>query len=238
MKKIYFLIIPIIAVMACTEQKATDEDYTVVIKEPNRDSLWSVENEKNHYIEDVRLAESYKNTSEKNFSEIYFVKMWNTPDYFAHNESFTGCAWDGNVFLGKKIEDKVYYIDQHKPSKKYQEETGDSIIFVEKFFPADGVTTDPRQTTWWLSSIQSPRTSDIDTFIMEATLIRDNKKAVFINYKENLKASILKCPGSDNWKKIIEFTAQTVKGKPESWNAWVWPGYYREKKKVEQNTKI
>ncbi|MDQ5930673.1 MAG: hypothetical protein QG594_2461 [Bacteroidota bacterium] len=233
MKKALFLLSMAVAFIACHQKTEQTAQKKTVIKETKL--TW----DDAYYQEDTILAKyAVDNESLKDFSQIYFVKTWNTPDYFAYSSSPTGVSWDGQIFFGKRIGDKVFYVDQYKTSKRYRKETGDSIILLTKFFPADGVTTDPRQTAWWLSSIHSPRTSNLDSFIMEATLIRDSHEVAFVSYKENLKAEILKCQGSDKRKKVITFTAQTVKGKPESWDAWAWPGYYGQSKKVDQTSKI
>lgn len=201
--------------------------------EQNQAMLDSI-NEILAYEFDKAKAEEYKPAGSlfqffnKDKAKIFFVKKWNTPDYDLE-DNWTGCAWDGNIFCGHKIGDRVYYVDEHKTRKKYFQETGDSVIFAERYFPADGVTTDPRETCWWISNVMDVIANDstpinLKEFVQEASINRSNPE--FVNYINKIQNDILATNGKSIRRKIINYTACTLKGSPESWNAWEYPGYY------------
>jgi hypothetical protein len=59
----------------------------------------------------------------------------------------------------------------------------------------------------------------------------NQKDVLFVNISsknndEILKENIIKAKGLSPKQKILNFTAQSVKGSPKSWDAWEWPGYY------------
>lgn len=158
-------------------------------------------------------------------AQVYWVKCWNTPDFTLKRE-WTGIAWDGQCFLGVKKGENVYYLF-----------TRDSLP-IERIFPAKGVTTDVRKTCWWIKYVTflvagekidvilDKKDASLKDFVREASVVRNNQELDWV--VQDLIAKISKSPGKTPEEKIIAFTAQTIKGKPSSWDAWKNPGYYSE----------
>ena len=111
-------------------------------------------------------------------------------------------------------------------SKTLIKEKGDSVVAVERRFPADGVSEDPRTTCWWLSTLSRYKENkNLDNFLREATVIKNSKD--FENYLADLKKKVLSFPGKTDSEKVVNYTALIVKGSPKKWDAWQWPGYYK-----------
>lgn len=189
-------------------------------------------NDAYRYESDLKNAERYPKSPCKFFkkekAKIFFVKKWNTPS-FNLDESWSGIAHDGDIFWGYKIKDRIYYLYEYETSKRYFNETGDSIIFTERYFPLDGVDADPRQTCWWISTVMDivandSTAVDIKQFVQEATINRNNPE--FNNYLTKIQNEILSMKGKDVRRKIINYTAQKLPGSPKTWDAWKFPGYY------------
>jgi hypothetical protein len=165
-------------------------------------------------------------------AEVFFVKNWNTPDLYAFNNQMSGCSWDGNIFYGYEENGFVYFVEEYKiSSQKCIEKTKLSSVVVEKKIPATAVSTDPRMTCWWINTIQDEIKNtgttrfNLDTFLVEATTVRDNVE--WTPYLAELKKKILNTQGKTEEEKLVNYTAQAVEGKPETWNATDWPGDYQ-----------
>lgn len=221
-----------IAVWFYLKTNKTEHTQTVVHVQTQAEKD-SVFNDAWYYWDDTAFANEYPKTEVKFFKKseatIYFVKYWNTPDYGVDN-SQAGLAWDGNCFFGYEVNDKVYFIDEYEVrSKRYLKETGDSILYGEKFFYKNGLTTDPRETCWWLSKIKDLSDSvNMDEALKEMTCIFDNSQ--FQPYLKELKERVLVSKGVNEKKKILNYTSQKIPGSPDKWDAWKWPGYYDGKK--------
>lgn len=164
------------------------------------------------------------------YHRVFFVKNWNTPDFYPDGQ-WTGCAWDGDAFLGAEYGDSVYYLYHYSACSK--EFAGKSTI-IERKFPRNGVVRDPRNTCWWLSCMNDSefRTDltkpskfiGLDLFLAKAARI--DTQAELQSYLQWLKHDILITPGLTIKEKIVNYTKLCVPGDPKTWDAWKWPGYY------------
>lgn len=188
----------------------------------NSDECWK-------YVEDIQMFKENKNHKfvfDSTKAKVFFVAKWNT--FIPYRGSWDGYDRDGGVISGYEKGKYVYFLEKYKvQSEQFFKETGKSFIVMEKRFYKTSLSEDPRRTCFWISLVMKPYSQNIDTFLRQATCIEENPsfQSLFPNYINDLKRRVLASEGVTDWEKIINFTAQTVPGKPETWNAWRWPGY-------------
>lgn len=254
MKKAHFLSFIAVAIMfafACNQAEKPKQDIQSEKIDPGEVILIAVDGTAKvdsgeqkvrtllpHYTNECdsiinEAKKTYKNKFNKAKAKIYFVKNWNTPDEYACTGMFTGATWDGNAFWGYEEGDYVYYTGEHQAY-------GDTknVVPIERRFPKDGVTQDPRKTCWWLSTIQDPY-NNIDKFLADATLINSQNKdeKTMTPFLRKIKADILQCSGATEKDKVINYTGKAVAGSYNTWDASKWPGYYKsiEVDEIRQN---
>jgi hypothetical protein len=171
----------------------------------------------------------YKFVYQKEKAKLYFVKQWNTPDFYniPGDEEWTGCSWDAKMFLGYKEGNYVYYIEEYKGRSR---EFKNSSVLIEKKFPLAGVTLEERSTCWWISATQDvigdTAKFNLDSLLNQQVSSLSDDKMFCKGHIASLKERILKTEGSSDKQKFINFTRKALKGNPKNWNAWEWPGYY------------
>lgn len=218
MKKVKFMVI--IAIMtlfcfSCGKQK-TEKGIEVSVSDGVLIIEGDGESLSNALQKTIDELDSEKRSTEvKVFNarkaKLYFVQKWNTPSYYAEDGGWTGISHDGGAYLGVLDGDNVYFISESRNSR-------------ECFFPADGVSEDPRQTCWWLVNLphEDCDFSSLENFAREATTLNKD----FEEYIKQLTESISQEKGKNFKEQIINYTKKSVPGTPETWNAWEWPGYY------------
>lgn len=233
MKKSIFLATTIVVIACCSCNRNSE-----VVNNSATDAIASIEHDFGYSLDSSVFAayKGYKPVFQKSQAVVWFVSKWNTPGIFAADTSWDGCAWDGCMFYGFLKGNYVYYPSTYQCySEEYAKESGQSSIATEMGFPKNGVTTDVRQTCWWISFVMGLVQNDstdveLDEFIEEATCCQGGSGDVeeFKDYLVDLKIKILEMPGKSNKRKIINYTAQVLSGKPETWDAWEYPGYYKK----------
>lgn len=168
----------------------------------------------------------------KNKSQIYFIKKWGTPD-FNLNDSVAS-IFDGQIILGYKKYDKVYYIYKYPTRKKFFDETGDSVLYSERYFRSDALTSDPRQTYWWISNLVETlrdTVTNLDSlnlheFVLNSCVLEDDDKD-FTNFIKRVEKEIVNTHGGSIREKIINFTKQTNREDDfkKYEDIWDWPKY-------------
>jgi hypothetical protein len=151
-------------------------------------------------------------------AELFFVKKWNTPDFLVDG-SWTGRAWDRNIFYGCLMGDKVFFLDTISPHSEYFiNEKGDASFIVEKYFPMDGgVTKNIYETAWMISIVQSG--------IEEFEFQQDFWQELMFGSQGRMSKEFEKYfIHSNNWKDQILSKTEKLNGKPL--DAWTHPGYY------------
>ena len=151
---------------SCGSKQETQANYSDLASKAGGQTQTTVTNatlspemEQWHFVKDSTVVANSKNVPtvfEQSKAKVYFVQKWNTPDYQAFDNQQTGRQWDTYAFYGYEKGDYVYYIEEYKiSSDKVKEMTNTSSVMTENKFPKTGVTTDPRTTCSWISTVQS-----------------------------------------------------------------------------------